>query len=347
MSEAPLSPFHRAGPSSPAGVPLPVGTPFPKGVLLPKGVRLLAGVLLSVAGLLLAAAGCGEGGTARDAAARGSGSAGVEAAAPGTADGATGFPLTVTDDSGREIRLSSPPERIVSLVPSATEILLALDAGDRLVARTEYDTASAVAHLPSVGGGLQPGLETLLVVEPDLVIRFAGESDPATAERLDAAGIPHLAVRPDGIADVLRIAARLGRLVGEGGRARALTDRIEAELDSVRSRVRGLPRPRVAYVVGGTPPWVAGPGTFVHELIGVAGGENAFGDLGELYPVVSPEEFVAREIDLLLVPPGASLDRALREIPRRTVPPGLQRPGPHLHEGARALARILHPEAFP
>lgn len=303
--------------------------------------------LVPVAVLLLVLAGCGEGEPAPGGSAGGSASGGVAGEGGGAPSSAGGFPVSVTDASGRELRFTGPPARIVSLVPSVTEILLALDAGERLVARTDYDTASAVAELPSVGGGIQPALETLLVLEPDLVIRFAGESDPTTVERLDAAGIRHLAVRPDGIADVLRITRRLGRIVGADARARELAAGIEAGLDSVRARVEGLRRPRVAYLVGGTPPWVAGPGTFVHELIGVAGGENAFGDLEELYPVVSPEEFVAREIDLLLTPPGATLEGALREIPRRTLPPGLQRPGPSLHEGARELARILHPEAFP
>ena len=259
---------------------------------------------------------------------------------------AGGFPVTVTDASGRELVFSSPPERIVSLVPSVTETLVSLGAAERLVGRTEYDTARVVASLPSVGGGLQPALETLLVLEPDLVIRFAGRSDPSTVRRLDAEGIRHLAVRPDGIADVLWSIRQLGRIVDRRQRARHLASTIEAGLDSVRARVGGLPRPRVAFVVGGSPPWVAGPGTFVHEMIRVAGGENVFGDLDELYPVVSPEEFVSREIDVVLAPRDARLEGPLAELPRRRVPQGLQRPGPTLHEGARRLARILHPEAF-
>lgn len=300
--------------------------------------------------VLLLVAGCGDGGTNGEGSRAAPADARAESirpprAAPGLAD--AGFPVVVTDASNREVHFGSPPERIVSLVPSVTGILLALDAGDRLVGRTDYDTASAVAELPSVGGGLQPAVETLLVLDPDLVIRFAGQSDLATVRRLDASGIRHLAVRPDGIDDVLWSVRQLGRIVGRSTRARALSAEIEAGLEAVRARVRGLSRPKVAFVVGGTPPWVASSGTFVHELIGVAGGENAFADLDELYPVVSIEEFVAREIDLILTPPGVTVDRALRQIPRRTVPGELQRPGPDLHEVARELARILHPEAFP
>lgn len=301
--------------------------------------------------VLLLAAACGDGrADGEEDRAEPAGDAGAESIrVPGAGSPVADaeFPVTFTDRSGREVRFSAPPERIVSLVPSVTGILLALGAGDRLVGRTDYDTVSAVADRPSVGGGLQPAMETLLVLDPDLVIRFAGQSDPATVRRLDASGIRHVAVRPDGIDDVLWSVRQLGRIVGRSGRALALAAEIEAGLDSVRDRVRGRPPPKVAFVVGGSPPWVAGPATFIHELIGVAGGENVFADVDELYPVVSLEEFVDREIDLLLTPPGVTPDPALRAIPRRTVPGELQRPGADLHEAARALARILHPEAFP
>ncbi|MFW5904964.1 MAG: ABC transporter substrate-binding protein, partial [bacterium] len=96
-----------------------------------------------------------------------------------------------------------------------------------------------------------------------------------------------------------------------------------------------------------SPPWVAGPGTFVDELIRLAGGRNAFSDLGELYGPVSREAFVAREIDVVVTAQRGDLDFVPSDIPVRRIPPGMETPDLDLGESARTLARILHPDAFP
>lgn len=255
--------------------------------------------------------------------------------------------VRVTDDADRRIRLVRPPSRIVSLVPSATEILLDLGAGARLIGRTDFDTLPPLDTLPSVGGGLHPSIERLVALEPDLVIRFAAASDRRTPDRLDALGIRHLAVRPDGVDDVRRIVTMLGRVVGARARADSLVARIDSTLADVAARVQHLPRKRVAFVLEGSPPWVAGPGTFIDQLLEVAGGENVFSDLGDLYGPVSPEAFVSRSIDVVVSVEGARLDLPERDFPVRRVSSDIQTPGPDLGESARELARALHPEAFP
>lgn len=285
--------------------------------------------------LLLVAACGGEEGPPRTA----SGVAGER----GEASGA----VRITDDAGRPVVLPRPPERVVSLVPSATEILLALDASDRLVGRTDYDTVPPLDTLPSVGGGLHPSLERLISLRPDLVIRFAGASDRETPRRLDALEIPHLAVRPDGIPDVRGMIRTLGRVVGRRVAADSLLAAMDSTLADVASRVRHRPPRRVAFVLGGSPPWVAGPGTFVDQLLTLAGGENVFSDLGELYGPVSPETFVARPLELILAVEGAEVELPMDDVPLRRVSPEIQTPGPDLGRAALELARILHPEAFP
>lgn len=197
-----------------------------------------------------------------------------------------------------------------------------------------------------MGGGLHPSIERIVGLRPDLVIRFAGASDRRTPERLDDLDILHLAVRPDGIDDVRRIARTLGRIVGAPERADSLVARIDSTLAEVASRVRGLPETRVAFVVGGSPTWVAGPGTFVHELLEVAGGENVFSDLGELYGPVSPEAFVSRSIDVIVAAEGSEVRLPVDDVSVRRVSAGIQTPGPDLGRSARELARILHPGAF-
>lgn len=253
--------------------------------------------------------------------------------------------LTLTDADGRQVRLSGPARRVVSLVPSATQTLDALGAAEVVVARTDHDTASWTRALPSVGGGLQPSLEAIVAARPDLVIRFGGPQDPRTPDGLDRLGVPHLAIRPDRIADVLESARLLGRAVGREAAADSLVREIEAALDSVRASTAGRDRVRMAYVLGGDPPWVAGPGTYLDELIELAGGENAFGDLGSLYAAVSVEDFIARRVALVVTSDAGRLDpRAARGARVVEVGDALEIPGPGVADAARLLARIVHPE---
>jgi iron complex transport system substrate-binding protein len=242
----------------------------------------------------------------------------------------------------------SPPFRIVSLVPSASEVFIALAEHRRMVGRTDYDTAQVLAQVPSVGGGQEPNLEVLLSLRPDMVIRFEGPQDVRTPEQLDRAGIPHYAIRPDGIADVRRIITELGALIGRTRGADSLVAAIDDALEAVQTSVAPFPPVRTAFVMGGTPPWVAGPGTFIHELIRLAGGVNVFADLSELYAPVSPEELVARGADVYLLLEGTELDvRLTRGVRIERVGAGVQIPGPNLGDAAFEVARALHPDRVP
>ncbi len=253
---------------------------------------------------------------------------------------------TIVDADGRSVRLSIPVHRVVSLVPSATLTLGAIGARDALVARTDFDTASWSAELPSVGGGIDPSVEAIVAVHPDLVIRFGGPQDVRTPSRLDDLGIPHIAIRPDGIDDVLETVHMLGHITGHDAAADSLTRAIRATLDSVREAASGEPPVRVVYVLGGTPPWVAGPGTYLDELIRLSGGVNVFSDLGALYTSVSPEEFVARDIDVVLLAAGAAFDRDLAHGARiREVGSWVEVPGPAVGDAARTIARLLRESA--
>ncbi len=279
-----------------------------------------------------------------------SGSEPAPAATPpsdaGPAPTRSGFPAQIRDASGSTLTLSAPPARIVSLVPSATRILQALGAGSLLVGRTEYDTTPSLAHLPSVGGGLEPSLEALILLEPELVIRFAGESDLSTPQRLEEIGIRQFPVRPDRIADVRGLILDLGAITGLQDRAREIVAEMDATLHEVRMRVGDRKRVKVAYLLGGNPPWVAGPRTFIDELLGIAGGENVFSDLKALYGPVSQEELLIRDIDLFLAPEGGEVFLPTTGVPVVRVSPEVELPGPDLAQTAWKLAKILHPEVF-
>ncbi len=290
-----------------------------------RGGMLLAGLLL--AGLLLA--GCADTPeTGEDLLPEESATAAGE--------------IRVTDDAGREWRFDVPPERVISLVPSSTGILRALGMEERLVARTDFDRDTPLAGLPSVGGGLHPSVEVLTALDPDLVVRFEGPTDRATPETLDRRDIPHLAIRPDTIGDIRRIIRMLARTMGVEERGEALVAEMDHGIDSVRALVADRPRPRVVFLLGGDPPWVAGADTFLDELVEIAGGENIFADTGPLYAPVSIEEIIQRDPELILATEGSRVPPALQSLPLRRVPETVQSPGVEVARSAATLARILH-----
>ncbi len=261
-------------------------------------------------------------------------------------DSPAGYPIQLIDAAGTRHTFQAAPRRIVSLVPSATEALLEMGVANHLAGRTDYDRMPELSGLPSVGGGLQPNLEILVSLDLDLVIRFAGDSDLATAERLTDLGTPHFAVQPDGIDDVLTIIGDLGRIMGESEAADLVLREIRDTLDDVARRVAELPEPRVVYLLGGDPPWVAGPGTYLDELMTVAGGNNVFDDLGPLYAPVSMEALLARELDLILLPEGLAPPPLLAHVRSAALPASVEIPGPGLGRAARDIARLIHPGAF-
>lgn len=252
--------------------------------------------------------------------------------------------LVLVDDHGDTLRLDQPAERIISLVPAMTEALYRMGAADRMVGRTDYDTLAAVQALPSVGGGLGPNLEVIRTLEPQVVVTFAGESDPRTSAGLRSFGIAEFAVRPDGVADVPRIIGQLGRLTGTAPAADSLVAAIRADLQAVAGAVAPLPPVDAAYLLGGSPPLAAGPGTFLSELLELGGGRNLLSDLPELYAPVSPEALRSRGIEVILVSEGTRLDARIADAVRvARVPDWVELPGPRLGEAAWVVARALHP----
>ncbi len=256
----------------------------------------------------------------------------------------------------------APPGRIVSLIPSATETIIALGAGDRLVARTEYDIDPALSDLPQVRGGLTPSLEQLTMLNPDLVVAWPDNMTRSVSGRLTDLGIEFYAPQAQSLDDIYRTTRELGQILGLEEQADSLNDAITAELESLRGAVAGRERPAVFYVVWHDPPTTAGPGTYIHELIEIVGGRNVFADAPALWPQVSMEEIVRRQPDLLILPvgegPPLELERLRAMVGWRelqAVRDGnvvhidaslFNRPGPNVTEAARRLARILHPEAF-
>ena len=264
--------------------------------------------------------------------------------------------LIVRDDAGRDVRLARPAQRVVSLLPTVTDLMLAMSVHDRLIARTDFDTDQRLARLPSLGGGLTPSVEWLAQVKPDLVIAWPDQGTRSLVDRLAAVAIPVYSARSESIDDTYRILAHVGRLLGIEAKADSLAASIRSALDSVRAFSRTQKPVKVAYVVGLDPPMVAAAGTFIDELITIAGGRNVFPDL-ELWPQINLEEMLQRDPDVIVIADTGTGDpvEILRRLPgwrelravrdqrvHRVSPYFFNRSGPTMPSAVRELARFFH-----
>jgi len=261
------------------------------------------------------------------------------------------------DDFGNPIRIGAPPQRIVSLNPATTEILFALGAGRRVIGRTEYDLWPDSARLvPAMGGGINVNVESVLGAHPDLVLLYASQDNRSAADRLLAAGINTVALKVDHIADFRRTTELLGVLLHDSTRARTVIDSVQHTLDSVRLATRNDPQPRVFWHIWDSPLITIGSGSFMSELVDIAGAKNVYADIHGPSGPIGLEDVARRDPDFILAGPiGArqiesdprwQIVRAAREKKILVVDTLLvARPAVRLGEAAVSLARLLHPPA--
>lgn len=269
--------------------------------------------------------------------------------------------LTLVDQTGRTLTLPEAPRRIVSLVPSASEILFALGAQERLVGVTDFcDFPPAARQKPRVGGMVAPSLEAIVALRPDVVVVTpAGNSDETLAQ-LERLRVPIFAVNPTGVGEALDLIGRLGALAGRPAEATRITAALARRIQEVKARVAPLPRPRVLYVVWPEPLIVPGRGSVVSELIELAGGQSVTADGGQGYPRYSVEAALAKSPEVILLARHGVQARALGREPwdRLSSLPAvragrihavdgdvLHRYGPRMVDGLEELARLLHPDA--
>jgi iron complex transport system substrate-binding protein len=210
--------------------------------------------------------------------------------------------IVVRDGANQTVTLRAPATRIASLVSSSIDIIITLGAADRVVARTRYDTATAVARATSVGGGIDPSVETLIATRPDLFIAWRGQATTPVVARMKSLGVPVYLVETRDTAALYATIRDLGALLGMAPRATAVATQLRQELQQVAASVRGRPRPRAVYVLAAQSPlYIAAATSFMAELISVAGADNPFADVRGEFPAISLEALLARDPDVLLV----------------------------------------------
>ncbi|HMA04204.1 MAG TPA: helical backbone metal receptor, partial [Gemmatimonadaceae bacterium] len=266
-------------------------------------------------------------------------------------------PSPDVDDFGDTVRsgTAATPARIASLNPATTELLFALGAGSRLVARTSWDVwPDAARAVTDVGPGLRPNVEAVLARHPDLVVLYASAENREVAERLRAAGVSVIALRTDKLADFARASRELGRAVGESANAETVVDTVQRTLARVRAATAPLDHPTVFWHVWDSPIYTIGAGSFLDELLTIAGGTNIYADRAEPSPQVSLEDIIKRDPQIVLA--GVAGRSAMTTSPLwkgvRAVREGrvfvvdtnlVGRPSVRAGEAAVSIARLLHP----
>src|SRR5438874_7976573 len=270
---------------------------------------------------------------------------GARAPAPGPA---------VIDDAHRRVTLAAPARRIVSLLPSFTEMLFVIGAGDRLVGRTAWcDYPHAALAVPSVRDGTPRNVEAVPARRPDLVVMYRSAPNATAAEQLERLGIRTVLFDLNRLEELAPAARRLGVLTGR----RAAGDSLARAMDSLVSQSPESPTPSpksLAFIVWDNPPIVIGAGSYLDRLAGLAGARNVFHDIAAPSAQVSIETIAARQPDFIAVlsdtaarPPYADRPEwrvvaAVRQRRFLFLPGGLfGRPGPRAGEAVRQLRRRL------
>ena len=283
----------------------------------------------------------------------------------GSATTTNSGPATITDQLGQTVTLATThPMRIVSLAPSNTEILFALGLGDRVVGVTDYDDYPPEAKSkPSVGGYVDPNIEVLVSMKPDLIL--GTEAQPAsTYKEIQDEGLTIVGISPKTIDQILDSITLIGKITGTEKEAKTLTDSMQKRIKAVTDKTAKLTadqKPKVFYVVWNDPLMTAGKDTFIDELITDAGGVNIFGDQ-ESYPTVSIENVIAANPQIIIAGSGmgagadvpyqyATNETLLKDTDARVnnkvfgVDTDITgRPGPRIVDALEQFLADIHPE---
>lgn len=264
--------------------------------------------------------------------------------------------VSVVDDNGTMIRLTQPARRIVTLAPHLAETLFAAGAGEKLVGTVEYsDFPEAAKKVAKVGGYSRLDLEAVVALKPDLIIAWHSGNAPANIDKLRSFGFPIYVSQPNRIEDVASEIERMGRLAGTAAIADAAAQQFRARLAALQKQYGQKPVVRTFYQIWKQPLSTVGGKQIISSVIRLCGGENVFGNLDALAPVVTVEAVVAANPEAIIAS-GMGEARpewlddwrrwpAINAVARNNlffVPPELiQRHTPRLLDGAEQLCKHL------
>jgi iron complex transport system substrate-binding protein len=271
-------------------------------------------------------------------------------------------PRTFVDDLGRKIYLAKPPVRIVSLAPSITETLFAVGLDEEIVGVTPFcDYPSQAKAKPKVGY-THPNIESIVALQPDLVLAPREFMRADVLSKLEQLKIPAFILDARTIEEIPSHIQTLGRMVERAREADRLATDMRQRITEIKARMEPLSRPRILYVLNSVPLITVGPGSYIHQLIELAGGMNVAAGARAAYPRLNMEAVLKEDPEIIVFPIGSAEGIPENEqklwrqwVTLSAVKQGrfhqisselLNRPGPRIVQGLEALARIIHPEAF-
>lgn len=264
-------------------------------------------------------------------------------------------PAPLTDDFGDTVVVRGIPARVVSLNPATTEIAFAIGAGNRLVGRTHWDLYPPEAkNVPDLGSGIRPNVEAVLGAKPDLVLLYGSTDNRPAATKLRAAGVNTLSLKIDRISDFHRAVRLMSMLMGDSASGAVLSDSVNQTLERVQRATAPLPKPTVFWHIWDAPLITIARGSYMNELIDIAGGKNVYGEMTAASPTIGIEDVLQRNPRYIITgPEGAA---KIKADPRWSAAPAVKggrvlvvdtalvgRPAARLGEAALSLARLFHP----
>jgi iron complex transport system substrate-binding protein len=267
------------------------------------------------------------------------------------------------DEAGRRVEVPLSAKRIISLAPSITEILFGLGLRQEIVGITNFcDYPEEVTTKPRIGGFVNPDIEKIVSLKPDLVIAIADGNRWDTIQRLSDLGLPIYTVDPKSFDGVIQTIRNIGEIIGKGEEARALVRRMMEKKEKVITLTRSLPRPAVFFQVGDAPLITVGKGTLANDLIRLAGGRSISENEPLSYPPYAIETILSKAPEIIIF---SSMENrrnysdlirkwqtwksipAVRSNSIYVIDSNLvDRPAPRVVEGLDALVRMIHPELF-
>ncbi|MBT2644353.1 ABC transporter substrate-binding protein [Bacillus sp. ISL-41] len=280
----------------------------------------------------------------------------------------TGFPVTVKDAIDEEVVIEDKPERIISLIPSNTEIVYALENGEAIVGVTDFDNYPEDAMSKEKIGGMEFNIEKMISLKPDLVLAPGSTADTVKEglQQLKDAGIAVVVVNDaQSFEEVYQSIEMIGKAIGETEKADELVENMKssfAELKKKAETIKPEEQKTVFVEVSPAPEiYTAGKNTFINEMLELIGAKNAAGDM-EGWPKVDPEAIVERNPDVVVTTYGYYTEKPVDQVLARQGWNNVKavkeqkvydvhsdlvtRSGPRLAEGAEELAKAIYPDIF-
>jgi iron complex transport system substrate-binding protein len=279
------------------------------------------------------------------------------------------FPITLTDDMNNTVTLNAYPQRIVSLAPANTQIVFVVGAGDKVVGVTDFDNYPynfsawiEAGNMSSIGNYYAPAVEPIVSLNPDLILASLGSAE--AADQLRSLGYHVLTLNPPDLPGIMTNMLTIGKATNHTALAEAQVSEMQQRINAVVSKVSNVTtRPEVYVEVGADPYYSVGKGTFIDDLITLAGGQNIFENATTAYPAVGSEEIISQNPDVIVVPSSMGIDywktNPVTDRPGwgaiNAVQNGklyvingdiINQPGPRQVDALEYLAQMIHPEIF-